>query len=316
MLSLSMIGVEFYDVYYVLLIGTALAIGLIALGHAMPGGGVFLVDGPICAGKSTLITQYCRGEKRLEEVDEEQHAAFLANPKKNALQFELSMARARTNLLHQLRTASAVCDRIWVDRSALGGAAFALHNFVFGHMSAESYERYVRKARPLEEFVDFLSAAPAHALLLPVAAVDAEKRCVARGGNDAKTSLEYLRGVTVMHYFIFAALLQSERAGVAQRVKVLQPIAHMRARWAFEDLDYTRDAAEVYSDTATREAHWWRLWPGAAARLRKVLAYISIAVEAPVGRLHDLLHTDIMDANPYVCECESLATVLDLAREV
>lgn len=183
---------------------------------------VVMIEGNICAGKTTTGTQLMQlhrddGELYFhrELMPNALHKQFVNNPVLFGYTLQLVMRERRDACLQQNRFPERY---ILLDRSILGDFAFLLWNYIEGHISAEDYGAYgidygVHPAASMLKLM--LTAVDYKVCLIVTPARTCFERLKKRPGNDQQTLLRYMRGISIAHYICFLNLLSDADLGRA-----------------------------------------------------------------------------------------------------
>lgn len=229
---MTAIGIVYWSIYYVCSLTNidgdssagAVLSGVMGVQAKRTLTHVVLVEGNICASKTTLCNAMAeRRRGRVEYRAENVHAPLLEafntedGYAKYSFAFQLVM-RERRDAVLRYEVPHCTNKFLFVDRSLLGDWAFLLWNFIQGSINEEALQIY-RDAygrTPVDSFTQMLDEQPfgvyesAHVTicLLCTPAEQCHRRLGDRDGVDQSTSIEYLTGVSVMHYMVAASLLR------------------------------------------------------------------------------------------------------------
>lgn len=188
---------------------------------------IVMIEGPICAGKTTLCkdgVHYLTREIRIvpEDVHASLHAAFVNKPAAYGFTLQMVMRERRDAALAlasercQLRTSDHVEQCIVaLDRSVLGDFAFLVWNYIEGAITHEQFEVYCRqygdtpaKSLTLQPFTQYSIA------VVFAGSRVCRERLLHRPGVDQGTPLRYLQGLEIAHAMCAANVIR-ERKDIA-----------------------------------------------------------------------------------------------------
>ena len=176
-----------------------------------------IVEGNICAGKTTLALKYEKASGGTAAVHQEKmpdalHSAFVNDPAVFAYPLQLVMAERRAALLSAQNNFDEQ-ELTIIDRSLFGDWAFAIWNYVEGNISEigfDVYKAFVGTPVEIAARLDLTTVC-----FLPTPSTTCLARLRKRTGVDQKTNLRYLRGVSIAHIVCLASIVQVKKIPVA-----------------------------------------------------------------------------------------------------
>lgn len=189
-----------------------------------------VLEGNICSGKTTFAQRMRRTlgpesgfQVHFEKVLPELHRAFIKDPVRFGFALQTTMAERRTMLLQRVTEASQPAVAL-IDRSVVGDYAFAAWNYVVGSLSEEEFRTVYcndfgsKPSLMLQRFVAGNQSRPVLLIYLCQPAVVCASRLASRTGDDQATSIEYLRGIAIMHSLALADVAYNTAGLVELRI--------------------------------------------------------------------------------------------------
>lgn len=181
---------------------------------------IVMIEGPICAGKTTLCkngVNYLTGEFRVvpEDVHASLHAAFVEQPAKYGFTLQMVMRERRDAVLATQRVNTPVSNKleqciVAVDRSVIGDFAFLLWNYIEGSISDEELQVYCNQYGSTP--VDSLKLQPHVKYAIAMVFSGSNKcheRLAQRVGVDQGAPLHYLQGLEIAHAMCAANVIRA-----------------------------------------------------------------------------------------------------------
>jgi len=180
-----------------------------------------LIEGNIGAGKSTLCKALHehlgdRVSVELEVLSKSLHTAFVTDPKTFGYALQMVMADRRKRDYDNWVSCDSL-GRKFVDRLLLGDMAFAVANYVLGHIDSAQFETYLEMmgSSPAQAFGSAIRQKKVTLLYVHTPIEVCAKRIADRKTVDCDTALDYLHMVSIAHIL---CLLHVARQGLHEHI--------------------------------------------------------------------------------------------------